>query len=129
MTEIIVKVPEQSDLEKLLDFLKSLKLAFTQKETKSLTTAPSLEKELDTEGHLPMEIIKKMYPNEWVLLALLDKDDDEAKGGIVLYHHADLHELVAKGKDLIHNHTYTTHFYTGEFPKRPQIGLIRLKTL
>ncbi len=119
MTQLVINVQQHSDLEKLLELLRSLKLSFTQSETKSIAAQNATDKK----EVLSIESIKKLYPNEWVLVALTGKNDDNK--GIVIFHHPDKREMALQGRDLIKNHSYTTHFYTGEFPKMRHIGLMR----
>ena len=121
MTQLVVNIQKQTDLEKLLAFLKGMKIPFVQTESE----APIAENAANTEGYLSVETIKQRYPNEWVLVALSEKNDDEIKEGIVLYHHPNLRELALKGRDLIKNHAFTGHFYTGVFPKIGKIGVIK----
>ena len=74
---------------------------------------------------MSFEEIKQNYPDEWILLANTQKEGMNILGGTVLLHDSDKRQLAIKGRDLIKNHTKTTHFYTGDIPKRRTIGLMR----
>ena len=66
MTQLIVTVKQNSDLEEVISVLNRLKLSFVKREDKPVFAT---QKDMDTEGYLPIETIKKLYPNEWVLVA------------------------------------------------------------
>ena len=122
MTQLIVDVKQKSDLEEILSVLNRLKLSFTKREENPVATA---QKSVDTEGYLSVETIKKRYPNEWVLVASPQKEGIKIVGGVVLAHNADKRLMALEGRDLIKNHTSTTHFYTSEMPKYAKIGIIK----
>jgi hypothetical protein len=123
--QVIVDVPQQSDLEKLIEFLKSLKLAFTQKEAQPSVTTQNIENEVDSEGYLSVEVIKKRYPNEWIFVANAQHNDYEITGGIVIVHHPDKRQMALQAKEVFENYTNTASFYTGEFPKIRRVGLMK----
>lgn len=125
MTQLIVDVKQNSDLEEVLSVLNRLKLSFTKREENAVAAA---QKSVDTEGYLSIEIIKKRYPNEWILVASPQKEGIKIVGGIVLAHNADKRLMALEGRDLIKNHAATAHFYTGEMPKYAKIGVIRKVT-
>lgn len=122
MTQLVIDVPQNSDLEEILNLLNRLKLSFTQTEAKPEVTA---QNGVDTEGYLSVETIKKLYPNEWVLVASAQRDETQVIGGIVLLHHPSKREMAIMGSKILKNHKKTAHFYTGEFPKMRHLGLFR----
>jgi hypothetical protein len=122
MTQLIVNVKQNSDLEEILSVLNRLKLSFTKSEDMPITAT---QKSLDTEGYLSIDTIKKRYPNEWVLVASTQKEGNKIIGGIVLVHNADKRLMALAGRDLIKNHPNATHFYTGEMPQNAKIGIIK----
>jgi hypothetical protein len=122
MTQLIVDVKQNSDLEEVLSVLNRLKLSFTKRED---TPVAAAQKIADTEGYVSIETIKKRYPDEWVLVASPQKKGTEIVGGIVLAHNADKRLMALEGRDLIKNHAATAHFYTGEMPKYAKIGVIK----
>ena len=62
---------------------------------------------------LSFEDIKKMYPDEWVLLGLSADVVTPNLSGIVLFHGKDYLELCYKGSEIASN-ILTKTFYTGE---------------
>ena len=118
MTQLIVNVKQNSDLEEVISVLNRLKLSFVKREDKSVIAA---QKDTDTEGYLPIETIKKLYPDEWVLVASPQKEGIKIIGGIVLVHHADKRVMALQGRDLIKNYSSATHFYTGKMPHYAKI--------
>jgi hypothetical protein len=122
MTQLIVNVKQNSDLEEVISVLNRLKLSFVKREDKPVT---STSKSKNTEGYLPIETIKMLYPNEWVLVASPKKEGTKVIGGTVLVHDADKRLMALQGRDLIKNHPSATHFYTGEMPNIAKIGVIK----
>jgi hypothetical protein len=61
MTQLIVNVKQNSDLEEVISVLNRLKLSFIKRDENPVITT---QKSIDTEGYLPIEMIKKLYPNE-----------------------------------------------------------------
>ena len=119
MTQLIVNVNQNSDLDEVISVLNRLKLSFVKREEKTIVATP---KSMDTEGYLPIETIKKLYPNEWVLVASPKKEGAKIIGGTVLVHDADKRLMALQGRDLIKNYPSATHFYTGEMPKYAKMG-------
>ena len=62
---------------------------------------------------LSFEDIKKLYPDEWVLLGLSSDVVTPNLNGIVLFHGKDYLELCYKGSEIASN-ILTKTFYTGE---------------
>jgi hypothetical protein len=122
MTQLIVNVKQNSDLEEVISVLNRLKLSFIKRDENPVI-AP--QKSIDTEGYLPIEMIKKLYPNEWVLVDSPQKKGTKIIGGTVLVHHADKRQMALQGRDLIKNYPSATHFYTGEMPHYAKIGIIK----
>ena len=55
--------------------------------------------------------IRALFPNEWILMQVLEKDKPE--NGVVLFHSKDYLELCYKGSEIAKD-TLTTIFFTGE---------------
>ena len=125
MTQLVVNIQKQTDLEKLLNFLKRREISFTQTENNLAVVEKT---GVNTEGYLSAEKIKQLYPNEWVFVASAQSNDNKITGGIVLIHHSDKREMALQAREIIKNHTDTAHFYTGEFPKIKHIGVLRKMT-
>lgn len=120
---IHLKGADNQRMKLLVEFIKSLDFVQSVEEFQETVSDNVLA--TDTEGYMSFEQIKQTYPNEWILLANTQEEGMNILGGTVLLHESDKRQLALKGRDLIKNHTKTTHFYTGEFPKRRTIGLMR----
>lgn len=120
MTRLTIDINKSSDLLEILEVLHRLNIPFSQ-------TAPVAHNlsATDIEGYLSIDKIKILYPNEWVLLAYTQKEGITIQGGVVLVHHADKREMALKGKDLIQQYPYVAHLYTGDFPQRGSIGIVK----
>ena len=122
MTQLIINVKQNSDLEEVISVLNRLKLSFVKREDEAVIVT---QKGKDTEGYLPIETIKKLYPNEWVLVASPQREGIKIIGGTVLVHHVDKRVMALQGRDLIKNYPSATHFYTGEMPHYAKIGILK----
>ncbi len=78
----------------------------------------------EIQTYLPIERIKELYPNQWVLLANTQAKGMNILGGCVILNTPDKHQLALEGRDLVKQYTQVRHFYTGELPKRKHIGLL-----
>jgi hypothetical protein len=71
------------------------------------------------------ETIKKLYPNEWVLIGNPELRDPEVEmaivsqliAGVLIFHSKDKREIAYKARDLKRAFETTTCVYTGEIPK------------
>lgn len=118
---------DRNKIEPLLDFVKSLDFV-SSVEVEHEQPAPSEEPHVPRAADnqfLSADEIRKMYPNEWVLLGDPILDGIEIVGGIVLVHNPDKRSMALQGRSLITQYNRATHFYTGTFPKRATIGLMR----
>jgi hypothetical protein len=106
------KDAEHDQIKVWLDHLKSLDFIKVVKEKD------------ETKAYLPIERIKQLYPNQWVLLADAQVDKMQILGGRVILNASDKHQLALNGRDLVKQHTQVRHFYTGELPHRKHIGLL-----
>lgn len=117
---------DRDKIEPLLDFVKSLDFVSSVEEADE-EPAPDEETSIPAaDGQfLSTEQIRKLYPNEWVLLGDPIVKGIEILGGKVLVHDPDKRNMALRGKEFIPQYARATHFYTGTFPKRATIGLIR----
>ncbi|MFM9947635.1 MAG: hypothetical protein ACKV1O_06820 [Saprospiraceae bacterium] len=74
---------------------------------------------------LSLQQIKEMYPDEWVLLTDFTKEGVEILGGKVLMHDMDKRNLTQRAQNESFPDTPKTVYYTGQFPNRRKIGLLR----
>ena len=69
--------------------------------------------------------LKKMYPDEWILLGNPEIKDTSVLGGIVLYHSKDKKEVCYIGRDKTAGYSSVTIAYAGDLKKRRTIGVLR----
>ena len=119
------KESEPHRIQKLLDYVQSLDFVQSVKPFSEEENVVDMPVSVPIEGYLTTEEIKKMHPNQWVLLAYTRKKDTHILGGRILLHEADKRELALKGRDLIRQYPDVNHFYTGKFPTHARIGLLR----
>lgn len=120
------KETDREKIEALIAFVKSLD--FVQSvEVSAKKAVPKKNNSMSArpEGFLPVAEIRRLYPNEWVLLGNPVSEGGELLGGIVILHDPEKRGMALRGKGLIRDYEKATHFFTGELPKRPAIGLMR----
>jgi hypothetical protein len=74
---------------------------------------------------LNFDVIKKLYPNEWVLIGNPELRDPEVEmaivrqliAGVLIFYSKDKREIAYKARDLKRGFDTTTCVYTGEIPK------------
>jgi hypothetical protein len=121
------KYEDRQKIDALIEFVKSLEFVQSVEEYKVSTFEKrKVEKNVHGDGHLTIEEICKIYPDEWVLLANPEIKDVEILGGTVILHDPEKRNMALRGKDLIKNYPSVTHYYTGEeTTKHKTIGLMR----
>ena len=74
---------------------------------------------------LSFEEIKKMFPDEWVLLGNPEYTDDNSEviSATVVYHAPDKRDIAASGISWKKTFERATMRYTGTFPKNRRIWL------
>ena len=72
---------------------------------------------------LTMTEIKKMYPDEWVLIANPVIEDTEVVAGVIIYHAKDKRDIAAQRIDWRTNFQGATTIYTGQFPENRRFWL------
>ena len=82
---------------------------------------------------LSFEEIKKLFPDEWVLLGNPEYSDDDLDivSAVVLLHYRDKRELVENRIDWRKSYQTATCVFTGTFPKRKRYtsGLMLLREI
>lgn len=73
--------------------------------------------------NLQIEQIKKLYPNQWVLIAEPQIQNTLVLGGIVLFNSKDKREIAYKRINWREKYTHATTIYTGSFPKNRKFWL------
>ena len=75
--------------------------------------------------YLAFDDLKKMYPNEWILLGNPQIKDTSVLGGIVLYHSKDKKEVCYIGRDKTADYSTVTLAFAGDLKRRRRIGTMR----
>lgn len=110
-----LKDADSNQIKLWIDYLRSLDFVKTIKEKEAVSTSL----------YLPMEEIRQLHPNQWVLLADTQMDGVRILGGRVILYHADKHQFALTGRDLVKQHTQVRHCYTGERPaNHKHIGIV-----
>lgn len=74
--------------------------------------------------------IKKLYPDQWVLLGNPVIENVRVVSGIVLMHGKDKRDFILEGREMVKNYKSFTMRYTGEFPRiRKLISMRPVKKL
>lgn len=71
--------------------------------------------------------IKKMFPDEWVLLGnpIMDKSKVSILSGIPVFHSKDKKEVCYLGRDLTNDYKTVTIVFAGDFKKIRRNGILR----
>ena len=69
--------------------------------------------------------LKKIYPNEWILLGNPEIKNTNVLGGIVLYHSKDKKEVCYIGRDKTANYDTVTIAYAGNLKQHRKIGILK----
>lgn len=86
-----------------------------------------MEKTIAKDEVLSFDEIKKLYPDEWILLGLSETLSNKDLRGTILFHSKDYLELCYKGSEIAQN-ILTKTFYTGETKQnRKWLKATRLK--
>ena len=77
-------------------------------------------------NQISIEEIKKMYPDEWVLIGnpVSEANSVVIKAGIPIYHSKDKREVCYLGREKKRGYHLFTLFYTGEFAPINKIATI-----
>lgn len=69
--------------------------------------------------------LKKMYPDEWILLGNPEMKNTSVLGGIVLYHSKDKKEVCYIGRDKTKNFLTVTIAFAGDLKQHRKIGILK----
>jgi hypothetical protein len=76
-------------------------------------------------NYIAFDEIKKLYPNEWILLGNPEMQHTAVLGGIILYHSKDKKEVCYIGRDKTANYTTVTITYAGDIKQNRKIGILK----
>ena len=69
--------------------------------------------------------LKRLYPDEWLLLAEPEMDNTTVLGGVLLFHSKDKKEVCYIGKDKTAPYHRITLAYTGELRPVRRVGIMK----
>jgi hypothetical protein len=69
--------------------------------------------------------IKKLYPDEWVLLGDPEMQNTSVLGGVILYHSKDKKEVCYIGKDKTDGYDTITIAFAGDLKQHRRIGILK----
>lgn len=75
--------------------------------------------------YIAFDELKKLYPDEWVLLGNPQIINTSVLGGIVLYHSKDKKEVCYIGRDKTAGFSTVTIAFTGNLKQHRKIGILR----
>ncbi len=76
-------------------------------------------------SYIGFDELKKLYPNEWILLGNPEMKNTLVLGGIVLYHSKDKKEVCYIGRDKTAAFSTVTIAFTGDLKQHRKIGLLK----
>jgi len=76
-------------------------------------------------SYIAFDELKKLYPDEWVLLGNPNMQNTSVLGGIVLYHSRDKKEVCYIGRDKTANYSTVTIAFTGDLKQHRKIGILK----
>jgi hypothetical protein len=75
--------------------------------------------------YIPIEELKKLYPDEWILLGNPQIRSTSVLGGVVLFHSRDKKEVCYIGKDKTSDYETVTITFAGDLKHHRKIGILR----
>lgn len=75
--------------------------------------------------YITLDELKKLYPDEWVLLGNPQMKNTSVLGGVVLYHSKDKKEVCYIGRDKTAAFATVTIAFTGDLKQHRNIGILR----
>ena len=76
-------------------------------------------------SYIAFDELKKLYPDEWVLLGDPEMKNTSVLGGIVLYHSKDKKEVCYIGRDKTADYSTVTITFAGNLKQHRKIGLLK----
>jgi hypothetical protein len=79
----------------------------------------------NTNTYISFDELKKLYPDEWILLGDPKMKNTTVLGGVVLYHSKDKKEVCYTGRDKTSDFSTVTIAFAGDLKKHRNIGILR----
>jgi hypothetical protein len=74
---------------------------------------------------ISLDELKKLYPDEWVLLGNPEMKNTSVLGGVVLYHSKDKKEVCYIGRDKTEGYDTVTITFAGNISQNRKIGILK----
>jgi hypothetical protein len=75
--------------------------------------------------YVSLEELRKLYPDEWILLGDPEMENTSVLGGTVLYHSKDKKEVCYIGKDKTDDYATVTIAFAGDLKQQRKVGILR----
>jgi hypothetical protein len=75
--------------------------------------------------YIALDELKKLYPDEWILLGNPQMKNTSVLGGVVLYHSKDKKEVCYIGRDKIADYSTVTIAFAGDLKQHRKIGILK----
>jgi len=75
--------------------------------------------------YMPLDELKKLYPDEWLLLGNPQMKDTSVLGGVVLYHSKDKKEVCYIGRDKTADFSTVTIAFAGDLKQHRRLGILK----
>ena len=75
--------------------------------------------------YVPFYELKRLYPNEWVLLGNPRMENTTVLGGVVLHHSKDKKEVCYLGRDKAAAFASVTVAFAGDLKQQRKVGILR----
>jgi len=76
-------------------------------------------------SYIAFDDLKKLYPDEWILLGDPEMKNTSVLGGIVLYHSKDKKEVCYIGRDKTADYSTVTIAFAGDLKQHRKIGILK----
>ena len=76
-------------------------------------------------SYIAFDELKKLYPDEWVLLGNPEMKNTSVLRGIVLYHSKDKKEVCYIGRDKTADYSTVTIAFAGDLKQHRKIGILK----
>ncbi len=76
-------------------------------------------------SYITLDELKKLYPDEWILLGNPEMQNTFVLGGIVLYHSKDKKEVCYIGRDKTADYSTVTIAFAGDLKKHRKVGILK----
>lgn len=76
-------------------------------------------------SYIAFDELKRLYPNQWVLLGNPEIRNTSVLGGIVLYHSKDKKEVCYIGRDKTAAYSSVTIAFAGDLKQYRKIGILK----